>query len=270
MQNKTKLVSFLAIIIWIANLVIYLLYWEEFGEGMEFTVLSDLLAIFWGLFATIGFVSMAKTFDFKGKAGISWLILSIGVGLWFLGDISWGIYEIALQIDAPYPGVGDYFWLFGYIFLISGLLMQLFVVEVKSTVVEIATICCVMIFIGIIALYFVLLPIIEMPIVEDPESLDYFSVLEKTFSILYPVFDLILILLGLILIFKYRGGDYAKCWFLLSLGFMTSAIYDLFFSYYTANNIEGYDLWMDHIYLLYYMMFAIGSFYLLEKLQSIK
>jgi hypothetical protein len=41
-----------------------------------------------------------------------WLL--VGVTLWFLGEFTYSYYQIVLNTDAPYPGVGEIFFLAGY------------------------------------------------------------------------------------------------------------------------------------------------------------
>jgi hypothetical protein len=41
-------------------------------------------------------------------------LLFVGVTLWFLGEFTYSYYQIVLDTDAPYPGVGEIFYLAGY------------------------------------------------------------------------------------------------------------------------------------------------------------
>ncbi|HEX2067150.1 MAG TPA: hypothetical protein VHF08_00440 [Nitrososphaeraceae archaeon] len=41
-------------------------------------------------------------------------LLFVGVTLWFLGEFSYSYYQIVLDTDAPYPGVGEIFYIVGY------------------------------------------------------------------------------------------------------------------------------------------------------------
>jgi hypothetical protein len=41
-----------------------------------------------------------------------WLLVALT--LWFLGEFTYSFYQIVLNIDAPYPGVGEIFYLAGY------------------------------------------------------------------------------------------------------------------------------------------------------------
>jgi hypothetical protein len=45
-------------------------------------------------------------------------LLFVGITLWFIGEFSYSYYQIVLDIDAPYPGVGEIFYVAGYIPLI--------------------------------------------------------------------------------------------------------------------------------------------------------
>ena len=42
-------------------------------------------------------------------------LVFLGVALWFLGEFTYSFYQIVLDIDAPYPGVGEIFYLAGYV-----------------------------------------------------------------------------------------------------------------------------------------------------------
>ena len=41
-------------------------------------------------------------------------LLFLGVTLWFLGEFTYSYYQIVLDTDAPYPGLGEIFYLAGY------------------------------------------------------------------------------------------------------------------------------------------------------------
>ena len=45
-------------------------------------------------------------------------LVFVGVSLWFLGEFSYTYYQIVLGIDAPYPGIGEIFYVAGYVPLI--------------------------------------------------------------------------------------------------------------------------------------------------------
>ena len=45
-------------------------------------------------------------------------LVFVGVTLWFIGEFSYTYYQIVLDTDAPYPGVGEIFYVAGYVPLI--------------------------------------------------------------------------------------------------------------------------------------------------------
>ena len=42
-------------------------------------------------------------------------LLFVGVTLWFVGESTYSFYQIVLDTDAPYPGVGEIFYIAGYV-----------------------------------------------------------------------------------------------------------------------------------------------------------
>jgi hypothetical protein len=45
-------------------------------------------------------------------------LVFVGITLWFIGEFSYSYYQIVLDMDAPYPGVGEIFYVAGYVPLI--------------------------------------------------------------------------------------------------------------------------------------------------------
>ena len=45
-------------------------------------------------------------------------LLFVGVTLWFLGEFTYTYYQLVLNMDAPYPGLGELFYVAGYVPLI--------------------------------------------------------------------------------------------------------------------------------------------------------
>jgi hypothetical protein len=45
-------------------------------------------------------------------------LVFVGITLWFIGEFSYSYYQIVLDMDAPYPGIGEIFYVAGYVPLI--------------------------------------------------------------------------------------------------------------------------------------------------------
>jgi hypothetical protein len=52
-----------------------------------------------------------KTDGLMGKA---YTFLGVGLALFFIAEIIWSYYEIALEIENPFPSIADALWLIGY------------------------------------------------------------------------------------------------------------------------------------------------------------
>jgi hypothetical protein len=50
----------------------------------------------------------------RNKEVQRFMLLFVGVTLWFLGESTYSYYQIVLNMDVPYPGVGEIFYLAGY------------------------------------------------------------------------------------------------------------------------------------------------------------
>jgi len=69
------------------------------GAAFAFSILA--LVKYWG--------------SFRERFSLSWLCFAVGLGLWFLGEVSWSVYTLLLSVELPYPSIADVFWLSGYI-----------------------------------------------------------------------------------------------------------------------------------------------------------
>ena len=96
------------------------------------------------------------TFDLKLTVGKVWLLLSLGLLAWFIGDVIYAYYQIFLPDVAVYPSWADLFYILGYLILIPGTLLQINVAKAKLSKSEIALIAILeLIFIAIVG-YFVI------------------------------------------------------------------------------------------------------------------
>ena len=74
---------------------------------------------------------------------------------------------------------------------------------------------------------------------------------------------------AIFLALKYRGGQFARAWFIIAAGFVLMAVFDLAYTYLTNNTTGGYlSLYTDHIYIGKSMILAIGAMYLAESVRG--
>ncbi len=55
----------------------------------------------------------------------TWVMFSLGTGLWLLAEMTWAFYYFVLSVSVPYPSAADVFYLGGYIPMLLGLTLYL-------------------------------------------------------------------------------------------------------------------------------------------------
>jgi len=172
-----------------------------------------------GICSVLAFLA-ARHWGFRGKFGLVHVGLFFGVFLWFLGDMTWAIYETILHVSIPYPSFADTFYLAAYVPIAVGIVQFLwaFRAGLRRKRVFIA--------LGVGLLWLGLAyAFLVGPIVMSPEDL-----LTKTYDVAYPVLDSMLAVLAIFIFFTFKGGKTARPWVWLSLGLLLNALADIAFS----------------------------------------
>jgi len=182
-----------------------------------------------------------------------WVCFAIGIFFWFLGELTWAIYALILNIAIPYPSVADAFWLTGYSLLLLALTAYLWLVKPALSKTVLAAASTIVLILGLLFSYFLVAPALMQET----------NLTTKTIDVAYPILDFILLMLaitGLIVLAKSRV---AKSWILLNTGILMTAIGDSLFSYATAHNTyyEGHplELFFHFGYLLFILAFYIHT-----------
>jgi hypothetical protein len=178
---------------------------------------------------------------------------AVSIFFWFLGEFTWAIYSLALNIIIPYPSIADAFWLTGYTLLFLALTAYLHLVKPAISKTILATASTIALILGIFFSYLLVAPAL----------LEETDVATKTIDIAYPTLDLIMLTLtitGLIVLAKSRV---TTSWILFNTGILMTAIGDSLFSYATAHNtyFEGHplELFLHFGYLLFILAFYIHT-----------
>ena len=209
-----------------------------------------------GIFLIISLL-VALRFGATGNHGLAWISFAGYAVSWFIAEMIWIIEELYLKID-PFPSSADIFYLIGYPFLLmffiaylqpmrSAITKKMYISAVSISVIVLAT-----------SLYFAL-------------ALGKSGTLfECILTIIYPVFDSIVIipaLLGVSLFFK---GKVNLVWTLVCLGTISLFVADTAFlignisdTYYTGNPMEILFYWN-------YILLSFGVYYNLKLFQSKK
>jgi signal transduction histidine kinase len=155
----------------------------------------------------------------------AWLAIAAGVFVWFLGDLTWGIYEWIG--NDPFPSIADFFYLAGYPLMALGLVLAIRSRN-RALTLEPGTLIDVVLVTAITALFswdFVINPVVH------DNSL---SVSQKVVSIAYPLGDLLLVAVATRFVMGTRWGVPALR--LLVCGLGLTLLGDVIYS---ASVVEG-------------------------------
>ncbi|HEU0296890.1 MAG TPA: hypothetical protein VFR47_29400, partial [Anaerolineales bacterium] len=236
------------------------------------TIINDAAAVLSALIATVLFVRVWLSTSSKDISKKIWGQIVVGMVAWTVAEGTWAYYEVILGQEVPYPSLADSFWLFGYVMFYVALLNQYRLFQTAPTQRQKLAVFWLVVVFSLIVSFLVLIPIIE--------SFDPQKVLESLLNIAYPLFDLVLLILTLAIIFSLEQGRFALTWRLLGLGlvFMSSA--DLMFSYASWNEIYFPDgrlnsitVLIDTLYYVSYLALGLAAYtygIVSDSLQSVK
>ena len=222
----------------VAALVTVAYFWLQSSEFLV-PVTDYVFVLASGGCSIFAFLVMRK-WGFKGKFGIVYLGLFLGIFLWFLGDSGWAIYETVLQVEIPYPSFADVFYLGGYVPIAIGIVQFLWTFRAglkrQQTFVALGV---GLLFLGLTYAFLI------GPLVVSTEDF-----LTKSFDVAYPVLDSMLVVLTVFMFFVFRGGKMAGAWIWISLGLLLTALADITFSlgslqgwYYSGHPIDLIQFW---------------------------
>lgn len=211
-----------------AVVVYFIINVFRIGGDAFLIYLNDNLAIPLAICVTLLALILWRRIAVQSQNRLLWSGLTIGWALWTIAEFWWGIAAMLGQ-EVPYPSWADFFWLAGYIPMSIALWERIRSLPRKIGPWQSAGIwISILISLGW-TLVFVLIPIIRN---NDPTA-----VLESVLNILYPLVDLVLLIMVLRILFAYQQGVYGHAWGWFSMGFALHSFSNLFFSYATTADI---------------------------------
>lgn len=223
------------------------------------TVINDVASVVCALTATLLFVGVWISTSSQDASKKIWGQMVIGLLASTVAEAIWAYYEVFLGQEVPYPSIADLFWLFGYGMICVALLTQYRLFQVTPSRQQ------KLIIVVLVAVFFVVGGLVILgPIIEgfDPED-----ILASLLNIAYPLFDLVLLVLALAVIFSLAQGRFVLTWHILGAGLVFMAAADLMFSYADWNEIyfpdgrlNGITLLIDTLYYVAYLTMGLAAY----------
>lgn len=223
------------------------------------TIINDLAAVACALIASLLFIGVWFFTSRKDSSKKIWGQLVIGLVASTVAEMIWAYYEVVLGQDVPYPSIADLFWLFGYVMICLALLTQYRLFQVPPSPRQKRIIAALVVVFFLVSSLLVLRPIIQ--------SFDSENALESLLDIAYPLFDQVLLVLVLVVIFSLGQGRFVLTWHILGLGLVLMAMADLMFSYaswneiyYPESRLNGITLLIDTLYYVAYLALGLAAY----------
>ena len=184
-----------------------------------------------------------------------WLAFTLGMIFWFLGELGWAIYTLALNVEVPYPSVADAAWIIGYIPLFAAFhgYVRNFQFTISRKLYRIGAIVINLVCLASFA-YFV------TPVFADMAGKEALTI---AFDIAYPALDLCLLGYALLALLIFMRGRIAFAWALISSAVFMFALADMLFTYTTLQGsyFSGHPLELAfHFgYILYTLAFYVHT-----------
>ena len=180
-----------------------------------------------------------------------WLAFTLGLILWFLGELVWTIYTLVLNVEIPYPSIADAAWLIGYIPLFAAFhgYVRNFQFTISRKFFTMGAVVIGFVCFGSFA-YFV------APVFADMAGKEAVTI---AVDIAYPALDLCLLGYALLALLIFMRGKIAFAWALISSAVFMFALADMLFTYATLQGtyFTGHPLELPfHFgYILYALAF---------------
>lgn len=252
-MKRMHLALGLFLLLFLVNIPLYV--YRPLDE--KFYLISDLIIIVFSFLAVVFGLYAFKLHGFNSVQGKALLFLTIGTFFWFLGETTWGIYEIVLGVEKPVASVADIFWIIGYPLFFTGLY---YVFKVSSVPLNKKRFVALSVVLILVTYYLIGLAI--------PNLIDEkISLVEKVSTAGYVIGDMILLLAVIVIITYLFGGKFAKSWNIILLAIFMSTIADIYY----MNFLDVYETGslIDILWNLDYILLALGFFYHRETIKNV-
>ncbi|MGN6708185.1 MAG: ABC transporter substrate-binding protein [Candidatus Nitrosocosmicus sp.] len=176
--------------------------------------------------------------------------LAIGLVFWFIANVIWGYYEIALDVVSPVPSLADFFLLAAYAFLIYRLIVTYIKIDRKVNKK--------ILFLIIFSTALFLLYIINLTIdVSELSSFRGFMLFVVTIA--YPVLNSILMVFALLILIELKSDKHHSiAWITELVGLLAIVVGDSWFAIIVLTSFVE-QLWISSLLLsAHYLLIAGG------------
>ena len=194
------------------------------------------------------FIHVAMTREVPSKKN-ELLLLSIGLILWFFGELSWAVQEGLLGIEVPFPSVADAFWVAGFVPIVAAFHYHRSNLSVDNRV----NLAGHVVSLGFLAwaLWVIYLS------AQSSSGVELFINLFYILCSFYIVYEYAFVFSWSVL---FGSGSPLRPWLVLALGFFGFGVYNIVFAQLTATGDYGLSQPIDILYGLSYLAVVVAFY----------
>ena len=199
-----------------------------------------------------------------------WGSLLTGVICWAIAEIIWDSYQLFTNNKLPSASPADLAWILGYIALTTGLILRLRAFRMRPKKRWQFAVLAAYGVLAVLVVIYMIIPTLQ----EAPTGVFY----KKFIDVFYPICDLALGLLALLLVLVLEGGLLSRPWATIALACLCVAISDLLYAFAIAQGIYQVDpaaglnvlsYMIDVSYTFAYILMALGLYLQARLLDAI-
>jgi hypothetical protein len=247
----------ISIILWSLAIFASAVYWLGIG-GIHTVIVRNTIYLSIPLIAVISGIFSLCVYGFKGSRAKTLVLLTSGMGCWFLGEVFFYSYEFILHTN-PFPSIADIFYILAYPLMFFALIN-----EIQQSKIAWKKISPLTLFLyALVALTFAWIVFyFGVYLSYDPHEVLFTNLI----AISYGIGDLLLIIVDLfmlILAWEFRKGSFSSLWVLLFFSFIFMLVGDILFAQFNdpyKNEVWFYKSLLDTVWITSYTFFASGLF----------
>lgn len=211
--------------------------------GNILQLVAPLIAFIWLLF------TYRKT---SNKEQYFWLLLSLGVLSYIIGQVIWMFYELILHIEAPLPSWADFFWLLQSVFYCIAFLYRMHNLRHTFPTIRLfLDIVTIMVVAVAISWDFIVQPLLS--------SIEFHTLLHVFAYIGYPISDFGLLFGALSLFMIADDCIPRKAVFLIFLGLWIQSIADIGLAFFSLNNSFTTASYLNPLWSLSFLLVGLSG-----------
>jgi hypothetical protein len=237
----------LALMVGLALIYAFQSYYPEFMSLFS-NIFPPLIA---GAAVIVSGISLQKYWrKSEERFSIIWLLFTVGLFLWFVGESVWMGYTLIWNVEVPYPSVADAFWIAGYIpfFFALYFYVRIFGSALSKKMLAIAMGVAIIL---ALATFFMLIN----PVIGSEEDM-----LTLAVDFAYPLLDVALLSISFLGLLIFMNGKLGKSWLLINLGILSNVCGDILFSYTTLQETYYNGHLLELFYHFGYIFFLLASY----------